>query len=119
MLAVFDDGRADFALAHKLENAERTAQAEKKLGRREACLEALKEFARLARQVPDVAALGDAHMSFSERNPLFFSHALSLHSLAEEYYDSVDPEPLFRSFDAFFGQDPTWIEFRSAHTEER
>ena len=115
-LSLYDEGNADFALCHKIENAERAAQIAKSLGQREECFAALKEFACLAERVPETAArLQDC--TIGRWNPVFFRHTETGDpdlDLKEEYFDSVDPAPLYRSFDAFFGEDPAWKAFREA-----
>ncbi len=109
LLSVYDGGCPDFYLAHKLETEERYARIAKAEGNRDVCLDALRKFAELAERVPAVAASEDFHIS--QRNPLYFSHAV-IEGADEEYFDSVCPDKLFESFDSFFAGDGAWEKFR-------
>ena len=110
LLSVFDAGCADYAATDKLFAAERLARIAKAAGDRGACLDALKRFDAVARQIPAVAASPDFHAA--ARNPLFFGAATD-GGIEEEYMSEVDPQVLFRAFDSFFGSDQGWWAFRA------
>lgn len=109
LLEVFDAGCPNFVTTAKLFAAERLARIAKAAGDRAACLDALKRFDALARQIPAVAASPDFHAA--ARNPLFFGAATDGGG-EEEYMSEVRPDVLYRDFDGFFGDGEAWRTFR-------
>ena len=106
LLSVFDGGCADFYVTHKANACERKAECYRKLGDREKCLAELRRFVSLAEDVKNVAKLRDFRVS--SRNPIFFENVSS--DIVEQYMINMDARSFLKRYDAFFGQDESWIQ---------
>ena len=108
LLSVFDGGCADFCATYKMIACENKAKVYMKMGDKEKCLTELKRFISLTEQVKDVAAVSD--LNIAVRNPMYFSGISE--DLGEEYMSNVYPEKALRKYDAFFGEDEKYIQFK-------
>ena len=110
LLSVFDGGCDDFCATYKMIACENKAKVYMKMGDKEKCLTELKRFISLTEQVKDVAAVSD--LNIAVRNPMYFSGISE--ELGEEYMSNVYPEKALRKYDAFFGEDEKYIQFKKS-----
>ncbi len=111
LLSVFDGGCADFYATDKIFACENKAQTYMKLGNKEKCLETLKRFALLAKQVKEVAKSANFHVAV--RNPIYFSN-IEDDEIMEEYMDNVWPEKALSKYDEFFGENEEYLQFKNS-----
>jgi hypothetical protein len=81
-----------------------------KMGDKEKCLAELKRFFLLAKQVKSVAQSSDFNIAV--RNPMYFSNISE--EIGEEYMPNIYPEKAFNKYDAFFGEDKAYIQFKES-----
>lgn len=110
LLSMFDAGCPDFYATYKIFACEQKAKIYMKMGDRERCLEELRRFFVLAEQVKKVAKCED--FCVSERNPLYFSDIKDKDKAAEEWMPEIYPERALPKYDAFFGEDPAYLQFK-------
>ncbi len=113
LLSIFDAGCPDFCATYKTVTCETKAKAYMKLGNKEKCLEELKRFMILTEQVKRVAKETD--LNIAVRNPIYFSSISE--EIGEEYMSSIYPEKALKKYDAFFGDDESYIQLKSSITE--
>lgn len=113
MLSVFDSGCSDFYATYKVFACENKAKVYMKMGEKSKCLEELKRFFELAEQVRAVAKSSDFNIAV--RNPMYFSNISE--EIGEEYMPNIYPEKALRKYDAFFGEDEAYIEFKKSVTQ--
>lgn len=113
LLSIFDGGCADFNATYKIFACENKAQTYMKLGNKAKCLEELRCFFELAKQVKAVAQSTD--FTPSARNPVYFSELgeEAAEHYAEEYMPDIYPEKAWGKYDEFFGDDGDWLRFKS------
>ena len=112
LLSTFDLGCPNFYAAYKITAYSNEAKAYMKLGNKQKCLAALKQFFVVASQVNEVAKSEDFHVC--ARNPLYFSAILDRDLMEECILPGVHPEKFFPTFDAFFGEDEEYAAFKQA-----
>ncbi|MBQ2806589.1 MAG: hypothetical protein IJF08_06015 [Clostridia bacterium] len=112
LLSVFDLGCPDFYAAYKITAYSNEAKAYMKLGNKQKCLAALKQFFVVANQVNEVAKSEDFHVR--ARNPLYFSAILDEDLMEECILPGVHPEKFLPTFDAFFGEDEEYAAFKQS-----
>ena len=110
LLSIFDEGCEDFFVCHKLWNCEAKAQAYKKLGKKEECLQELKAFASLAKYLNPNAKAEDYQIGL--RNPLYFSTIDDL-GTQEEFMTTIYFEKLLPRYDSFFDNDEEYLNFKN------
>ena len=110
LLSIFDCGCSDFYATYKIFVCENKAKAYMKMGDKEKCLAELKRFFVLAKQVKSVAQSSDFNIAV--RNPMYFSNISE--EIGEEYMPNIYPEKAFNKYDAFFGEDKTYIQFKES-----
>ena len=81
-----------------------------KMGDKEKCLAELKRFFTLAEQVRTVAQSSD--FNIAARNPMYFSNISE--EIGEEYMSNIYPEKALGKYDAFFGEDEAYIQFKKS-----
>ena len=111
MLSIFDEGCEDFYVCHKLWNCEAKAQAYKKLGKKDECLQELKTFASLTKYLNANAKAEDYQIGL--RNPLFFSTIEDL-GTQEEFMTTINFDKLFPRYDRFFDNDEEYLNFKNS-----
>ncbi len=112
LLSIFDDGCSDFYATYKIFPCENKAKAYMKMGDKQKCLAELKRFLALAKQVEAVAQSRDFNISV--RNPMYFSNISE--GIGEEYIQDVHPETALKQYDAFFGEDEAYLQFKKSLT---
>ena len=110
LLSIFDCGCSDFYATYKIFVCENKAKAYMKMGDKEKCLAELKRFFVLAKQVKSVAQSSDFNIAV--RNPMYFSNISE--EIGEEYMPNIYPEKAFNKYDAFFGEDKAYIQFKES-----
>ena len=110
LLSIFDKGSEDFFLCHKLWSCEAKAQAYKKLGKKEDCLQELKAFASLAKRLNPNAKAEDYQIGL--RNPLYFS-TIDDPGTQEEFMTTIYFEKLLHGYDSFFDNDEEYLNFKN------
>ena len=110
LLSVFDSGCPDFCATYKAFACENKAKVYMKMGDKEKCLAELKRFFELANQVKSVA--GSSDFNIAVRDPIYFSDISE--QIGEEYMSNIYPEKALGKYDAFFGEDETYIQFKKA-----
>ena len=110
LLSIFDEGCEDFFVCHKLWNCEAKAQAYKKLGKKDECLQELKTFASLTKHLNQNAKAEDYQISL--RNPMYFSTIDDL-STQEEFMTTIYFEKLLPRYDSFFDNDEEYLSFKN------
>ena len=110
LLSIFDEGCEDFFVCHKLWNCEAKAQAYKKLGKKEECLQELKALASLAKYLNPNAKAEDYQIGL--RNPLYFSTIDDL-GTQEEFMTTIYFEKLLPRYDSFFDNDEKYLNFKN------
>ena len=110
LLSVFDEGCEDFHVCHKLWNHEVKAQAYKKLGKKEECLQELKTFASLTKYLNPTAKAENYQIGL--RNPLYFSTIDDL-GTQEEFMTTICFEKLLSKYDNFFDNDEEYLDFKN------
>ena len=110
LLSIFDSGCSDFYATDKIIACENKAQVYMKMGNKEKCLEELKRFFALAEQVRTVAQSSD--FNIAARNPMYFSSISE--EIGEEYMSNIYPEKALGKYDAFFGEDEAYIQFKKS-----
>ena len=113
LLSVFDGGCPDFYATYKVFACENKAKVYMKMGEKEKCLEELKRFFALAEQVKSVAKNTD--LNIAVRNPIYFSSISE--EILEEYMSSIYPEKALGKYNAFFGDDEAYAEFKQSITQ--
>ncbi len=113
LLSVFDSGCSDFYATYKVYACEKKAQVYMMMGDKEKCLDELKRFFAIAEQVRAVAKSSDFNIAV--RNPMYFSNISE--EIGEEYMSSIYPEKALGKYDAFFGDDQAYIQFKKTVTE--
>ena len=109
-LAIFDEGCEDFYVSHKLWNCEAKAQAYKKLGKKDECLQELKKLASLTNYLnPNAKA---ENYQIGVRNALFFS-TIDDPSTQEEFMTTIYFEKLLSKYDSFFDNDEKYLNFKN------
>lgn len=109
LLSVFDEGCVDFYVSHKIWNCEAKAQAYKKLGNKEQCLNELKAFVSLTKYFNSDAKGEDYQIG--ERNPVYFS-TIRDPNTQEEYMTTICFEKWLSNYDGFFENDEEYLEFK-------
>ena len=110
LLAIFDEGCEDFYVSHKLWNCEAKAQAYKKLGKKDECLQELKNFASLTKYLnPNAKA---ENYQIGMRNPLYFS-TIENPGTQEEFMTTVYFKKLLPKYDNFFENDEQYLTFKN------
>lgn len=112
LLSVFDDGCPDFYAAYKMVACENKAEVYMRLGDKEKCFAELKRFYDLAKQVQAVAQNHDFNIAV--RNPTYFSGISE--EIYEEYMSNVNPSKALLKYDAFFGDDEAYVQFKEGIT---
>ena len=110
LLSIFDEGCEDFYVCHKLWNCEAKAQAYKKLGKKEECLQELKILASLAKYLNQNAKAENYQIGL--RNPLYFSTIDDL-GIQEEFMTTVCFKKLLSGYDGFFDNDEEYLNFKN------
>lgn len=110
MLSVFDGGCSDFCATYKIYACESKAEVYMKMGDKERCLTELKRFFVLADQVKAVAQSSDTNIAV--RNPMYFSDISE--EIGEEYMSRIYPERALGKYDAFFGEDEAYLQFKKS-----
>ena len=110
LLSIFDEGCNDFFVCHKLWNCEAKAQAYKKLGKKDECLQELKTFASLTKHLNQNAKAEDYQISL--RNPMYFSTIDDL-STQEEFMTTIYFDKLLPRYDSFFDNDEEYLNFKN------
>ena len=110
LLSTFDEGCEDFFVCHKLWNCEAKAQAYKKLGKKDECLQELKTFASLTKHLNQNAKAEDYQISL--RNPMYFSTIDDL-STQEEFMTTIYFDKLLPRYDSFFDNDEEYLNFKN------
>lgn len=110
LLSTFDLGCPDFYAAYKITAYANEARACMKLGDKQKCLTALKQFFVVANQVNEVAKSEDFHIA--ARNPLYFSAVQDDDLMEECILPGTHPERFLPTFDAFFGDHPDYKAFK-------
>lgn len=113
LLSIFDGGCPDFYATYKIFACENKAQAYMKMEDKEKCLAELKRFFALVEQVRTVAQSGDFNIAV--RNPMYFSNISK--EIGEEYMQNIYPEKALGKYDAFFGDDEAYIQFKESVTK--
>ena len=113
LLSIFDNGCPDFYATYKVIACENKAQTYMKMGNKEKCLEELKRFFALAEEVKTVAQSKDFNIAV--RNPIYFSNISE--EIGEEYMTNIYPEKALGKYNAFFGDDEAYIQFKNAVTQ--
>ena len=108
LLSIFDRGCSDFCATDKIIACENKAKVYMKMGDKENCLAGLKHFFALAELVRAVAQSGD--FNIAARNPMYFSNISE--EIGEEYISNIYPEKTLEKYDAFFGEDEAYIQFK-------
>lgn len=108
LLSVFDNGCPDFYAFYKIIACENKAEVYMKIGDKAKCLAQLKRFFTLAEQVKKVA--GSSDFNIAVRNPIYFSNISE--EICEEYMLNVYPEKALSKYDAFFGDDEAYLQFK-------
>ncbi len=115
LLSVFDSGCSDFCATYKIESCHEKARMYMKTGDKESCLSELKRFFALAEEVKAVAKSDDFNIAV--RNPVYFSDIGD--EIDEEYMSDVSPEKALPKFDAFFGDDERYLQFKKKILSEK
>ncbi len=110
LLYVFDDGCSDFYATHKFFAALALAHAYRKTGNRELCIETLYELIKLFSQLKSVERCESFRIS--ARNPMYFSNLDD--DSQEEYISGFDIESILPTFDKFFGDDESYLQFKNS-----
>ena len=110
LVSIFDGGCPDFCATYKIFACENKAKVYMKMGDKEKCLAELKRFFALAEQVRAVARSSDFNIAV--RNPVYFSNISD--EIAEEYMSNIYPEKALGKYDAFFGEDDAYIQFKKS-----
>ena len=110
LLSTFDLGCPDFYVAYKITAYANEARAYMKLGDKQQCLAALKQFFVVASQVNEVAKSEDFHIA--ARNPLYFSAVQDDDLMEECILPGTHPERFLPTFDDFFGDHPDYKAFK-------
>ncbi len=110
LLSIFDSGCSNFYATYKIIACENKAKVYMKMGDKEKCLAELKRFFVLAEQVRAVAQSSDFNIAV--RNPVYFSNISE--ELGEEYMSNIYPEKALGKYDAFFGEDEAYIQFKKS-----
>lgn len=113
LLSIFDGGCPDFYATYKVFACENKAKVYMKMGDKEKCLAELKRFFALAEQVRAVAKNTD--LNIAARNPMYFSSISE--EILEEYMSSIYPEKALGKYNAFFGEDEAYAEFKQSITQ--
>ena len=111
LLSIFDEGCEDFFVCHKLWNCEAKAEAYKKLGKKEECLQELQTFALLTKYLNQNAKAENYQIGL--RNPLYFSTIDDL-GTQEEFMTTIYFEKLLSKYDGFFDKDEKYLSFKNA-----
>ena len=110
LLHVFDDGCSDFYATHKFFATLALAHAYRKKGNRALCLETLRELIKLFAQVKCVEQCDSFRVS--ARNSMYFSNLDD--NCREEYVFGFSMESVLPTFDKFFGDDESYIQFKNS-----
>ncbi len=110
LLSIFDSGCPDFYATYKVWACENKAKVYMNMGDKEKCLAELKRFFALAEQVKAVAQNSDFNIAV--RNPMYFSNISE--EIGEEYMSNIYPEKALGKYDAFFGEDEAYIQFKKS-----
>lgn len=110
LLSIFDSGCSDFYATAKTFACENKAKVYMKMGDKEKCLEELKHFFTLAKQVRAVAQSSDFNIAV--RNPIYFSNISE--EIREEYMSNIYPEKALGKYDAFFDNDEAYLRFKNS-----
>ena len=110
LLSIFDEGCEDFFVCHKLWNCEAKAEAYKKLGKKEECLQELQTFALLTKYLNQNAKAENYQIAV--RNPMYFSTIDDL-GAQEEFMTTVYFEKLLSGYDGFFDKDEKYLNFKN------
>lgn len=113
LLFVFDDGCSDFYATHKFFAILALAHAYRKTENHELCLETLYELIKLFSKVKSVEKCNSFRVS--ARNPMYFSNLND--DCQEEYLSGFSLENILPTFDKFFGDDESYIQFKSSITQ--
>lgn len=108
LLSIFDGGCTDFYVTDKAIACENKAHVYMKMGDKENCFAELKRFFALAEQVSSVAQSNDFNIAV--RNPIYFSSISE--EIKEEYMSNIYPEKVLLKYDAFFGDNKDYHQFR-------
>ena len=110
LLSMFDGGCSDFYATYKVFACENKAKVYMKMGDKEKCLKELYRFLALAEQVRAVAQSRDFNIAV--RNSKYFSNISE--NIEEEYMSNIYPEKALGKYDAFFGEDEAYIQFKQS-----
>lgn len=110
LLHVFDDGCSDFYATHKFFATLALAHAYRKTDNRALCLKTLYELVKLFSQVKSVETCDSFRVS--ARNSMYFSNLDD--DCQEEYISGFSMESILPTFDKFFGDDESYIQFKSS-----
>ncbi len=110
LLSIFDEGCEDFFVCHKIWNCEAKAQAYKKLGKKDECLQELKTFASLTKYLNQNAKAENYQIGL--RNHLYFSTIDDL-GTQEEFMTTIYFEKLLSGYDSFFDNDEEYLNFKN------
>ena len=109
LLSIFDEGCEDFYVSHKLWSCEAKARAYKNLGKKEECLNELKNFVLLTKHL-DPNAKAEKYQ-IGQRNPLYFS-TINDPGTQEEFMTSIYFSKLLSDYDGFFENDEQYLSFK-------
>ena len=112
LLSVFDGGCPDFYATDKIIACENKAQIYMKTGDKEKCLQELKRFFELAKQVKQVAENTDFNIAV--RNPIYFSNISD--EIFEEYMSDIHPEKVLHKYDEFLADCEGYLKFKKEVT---
>lgn len=110
LLSVFDSGCSDFYATDKIFACENKADVYMKMGEKDKCLAELKQFFTLADQVRTVAQSSNFNVAI--RNPIYFSNISE--EILEEYMADIHPERALKKYDAFFGENEAYSQFKKS-----
>ncbi len=112
LLTLFDAGCEDFFAFRKLMAAEKCASLCMDMGDRPGCLNALRRAVSCGELIRAAAeAEGHRHHE-ADRNPLFFASLRENPEALEEWSPIFPFTPIFQEYEAFFGEDETFLALR-------
>ena len=103
LLSVFDEGCENFYACHKFFANYQLAHSYRKMGDKEKCLHTLRTLATCLSHVKTVET--SENFSVSARNPSYFGCI----DVMEEYLLGFNADGMLGAFDAFFGEDETYL----------
>lgn len=109
LLSIFDAGCSDFYATYKFFACSNKVKTYMDIGDKENCLDTLKHFFELAKQVKQVEKSTD--FNIATRNPIYFSNIQE--EILEEYASNMHSERIFSKLDDFFGDDERYLQFKN------